>query len=104
MDNFYTFKFNHSKAMTAPHSKANGRNWTTTTPEESYPTIITADYISSVRPPTPLDKHWYQIETARKVLSLGGRALLADEVGLGKTAGLILGEMKPGHGPINFDS
>lgn len=41
---------------------------------------------------TGIDKHWYQIETARKVLrQLGGRALLADEVGLGKTieAGLI---------------
>jgi SNF2 family DNA or RNA helicase len=44
---------------------------------------------------TGIDKHWYQIETARKVLRrLGGRALLADEVGLGKTieAGLIVSE------------
>lgn len=42
-----------------------------------------------------IDKHWYQIETARKVLrQLGGRAILADEVGLGKTieAGLIVSE------------
>lgn len=42
-----------------------------------------------------IEKHWYQIETARKVLrQLAGRAILADEVGLGKTieAGLIASE------------
>jgi SNF2 family DNA or RNA helicase len=33
-----------------------------------------------------IDKHWYQMETAKKVIKqLGGRAILADEVGLGKT-------------------
>ena len=33
-----------------------------------------------------IDKHWYQIETARKVIKqFGGRAMLSDEVGLGKT-------------------
>ncbi len=58
---------------------------------------LMADYDSLVCLPTltAIDKHWYQIETARKVLrQLGGRALLADEVGLGKTieAGLILSE------------
>ncbi len=58
---------------------------------------LMADYDSLVCLPTltTIDKHWYQIETARKVLrQLGGRALLADEVGLGKTieAGLILSE------------
>ena len=47
-----------------------------------------ADYDQLVCLPalTQIDKHWYQIETARKVIKqLGGRALLADEVGLGKT-------------------
>lgn len=42
-----------------------------------------------------VDHHWYQIETARKVLKqFHGRVLLADEVGLGKTveAGMILKE------------
>ena len=58
---------------------------------------LMADYDSLVCLPTltTIDKHWYQIETARKVLrQLGGRALLADEVGLGKTieSGLILSE------------
>jgi SNF2 family DNA or RNA helicase len=58
---------------------------------------IMADYDQLVCLPTltAIDKYWYQIETARKVLrQLGGRALLADEVGLGKTieAGLIIAE------------
>jgi len=41
---------------------------------------------------TAIDKHWYQIETARKSFrQLGGRAL-ADEVGLGKPSSMILSE------------
>jgi len=42
-----------------------------------------------------IDHYQYQIETARKILQrFGGRAILADEVGLGKTieAGLVLKE------------
>jgi SNF2 family DNA or RNA helicase len=42
-----------------------------------------------------IDKYWYQIETTKKVIKqFGGRALLADEVGLGKTieAGMICKE------------
>ena len=58
---------------------------------------LMADYDQLVCLPglNGIDKHWYQIETARKVLrQLGGRAILADEVGLGKTieAGLIVSE------------
>jgi SNF2 family DNA or RNA helicase len=58
---------------------------------------LMADYdqLSCLNSLTAIDKYWYQIETARKVLrQLGGRALLADEVGLGKTieAGLIIAE------------
>ncbi|WP_243147570.1 hypothetical protein [Scytonema sp. UIC 10036] len=44
---------------------------------------VMADYDQLVSLPTltAIDKHWYQIETARKVLrQMGGRALLADEV------------------------
>lgn len=43
----------------------------------------------------PIQKFWYQIETVKKVLKyFGGRALLADEVGLGKTieAGILAKE------------
>jgi SNF2 family DNA or RNA helicase len=53
------------------------------------------DQLTCLSSLTAIDKYWYQIETAKKVLrQLGGRALLADEVGLGKTieAGLIIAE------------
>lgn len=58
---------------------------------------ILADYDELVCLPelTEIDKHWYQLETAKKVIKqFGGRAILADEVGLGKTieAGLICKE------------
>jgi SNF2 family DNA or RNA helicase len=58
---------------------------------------LMADYdqLTCLSSLTAIDKYWYQIETAKKVLrQLGGRALLADEVGLGKTieAGLIIAE------------
>ncbi|MFM6511484.1 MAG: ATP-dependent helicase, partial [Microcystis panniformis] len=47
---------------------------------------ILADYDELVCLPdlTKIDQHWYQLETAKKVVKqLGGRAILADEVGLG---------------------
>ncbi len=58
---------------------------------------ILADYDELVCLPelTEIDKHWYQLETAKKVIKqFGGRGILADEVGLGKTieAGLICKE------------
>lgn len=57
---------------------------------------VLADYDELVcLPELKIDKHWYQIETAKKVIKqLGGRAMLADEVGLGKTieAGIIIKE------------
>lgn len=97
MDNFYTFKFNHSKAMTALKvGQIDALDYYYARIELSNLSLM-ADYDQLVCLPTltKIDKHWYQIETARKVLrQLGGRALLADEVGLGKTieAGLILSE------------
>lgn len=42
-----------------------------------------------------VERHWYQVETAKKVLKyFHGRVLLADEVGLGKTieAGILMKE------------
>ncbi|WP_127082965.1 DEAD/DEAH box helicase [Dulcicalothrix desertica] len=97
MNDTYSFNFNPSRAMTALKQRQhddikyyNARN-------ELFKLSLMADYDQLVCLPalTAIDKHWYQIETARKVLrQLGGRALLADEVGLGKTieAGLILSE------------
>lgn len=94
MDNLYTFKFNQSETISAlcqglidPVEYYEARI-------ELFSLSLMADYDQLVCLPglTKIDKHWYQIETARKVLrQLGGRALLADEVGLGKTieAGLI---------------
>lgn len=97
MDSLYTFKFNHSSALQA---LADGQTDTIDYYEariKLFNVSVMADYDQLVCLPTltAIDKHWYQIETARKVLrQLGGRALLADEVGLGKTieAGLILSE------------
>ena len=96
-ENFYTFQFNHSKAMTALKVGAIDSIDYYEARTELFNLSLMADYDSLVCLPTltAIDKHWYQIETARKVLrQLGGRALLADEVGLGKTieAGLILSE------------
>ncbi len=97
MNDTYSFNFNPSRAMTALKQRQhddikyyNARN-------ELFKLSLMADYDQLVCLPglTAIDKHWYQIETARKVLrQLGGRALLADEVGLGKTieAGLIVSE------------
>lgn len=58
---------------------------------------ILADYDELLCLPNliDIDKHWYQLETAKKVIKqFGGRAILADEVGLGKTveAGIICQE------------
>jgi SNF2 family DNA or RNA helicase len=97
MNTNYTFKFNSSTALEAlkagnydPFNFYEARL-------DLFNLSIMADYDQLVCLPTltAIDKYWYQIETARKVLrQLGGRALLADEVGLGKTieAGLIIAE------------
>ncbi|MGK7877600.1 MAG: DEAD/DEAH box helicase [Xenococcaceae cyanobacterium] len=58
---------------------------------------VLADYDQLVCLPSliQIDKYWYQIETAKKVIKqFGGRAMLSDEVGLGKTieAGMICKE------------
>ena len=97
MDSLYTFKFNHSSALQAlAEGQTDEINYYEAR-KKLFSLSVMADYDQLVCLPTltAIDKHWYQIETARKVLrQLGGRALLADEVGLGKTieAGLILSE------------
>ncbi|MBG1268645.1 DEAD/DEAH box helicase [Nostoc sp. WHI] len=97
METNYTFKFNSSTASEAlkvgkydPLKFYEARL-------NLFNLSVMADYDQLICLPTltAIDKYWYQIETARKVLrQLGGRALLADEVGLGKTieAGLIIAE------------
>ncbi len=97
MEKNYTFKFNSSTALEALKvGKYDPINFYEVR-LDLFNLSVMADYDQLICLPTltAIDKYWYQIETARKVLrQLGGRALLADEVGLGKTieAGLITAE------------
>ncbi|MBD2731242.1 DEAD/DEAH box helicase family protein [Nostoc sp. FACHB-892] len=97
MEKNYTFKFNSSTALEALKvGKYDPLNFYEAR-LNLFNLSVMADYDQLICLPTltAIDKYWYQIETARKVLrQLGGRALLADEVGLGKTieAGLIIAE------------
>jgi SNF2 family DNA or RNA helicase len=97
MEKNYTFKFNSDTAKSAlKAAKYDPINFYQAR-LDLFNLSVMADYDQLICLPTltAIDKYWYQIETARKVLrQLGGRALLADEVGLGKTieAGLIIAE------------
>lgn len=97
METNYTFKFNSDTALSAlKAAKYDPINFYQAR-LDLFSLSVMADYDQLICLPTltAIDKYWYQIETARKVLrQLGGRALLADEVGLGKTieAGLIIAE------------
>lgn len=93
----YTFKFNSSTALEALQAGKYDPIDFYQARLDLFNLSIMADYDQLICLPalTAIDKYWYQIETARKVLrQLGGRALLADEVGLGKTieAGIIIAE------------
>jgi SNF2 family DNA or RNA helicase len=97
MDSSYTFQFNSSSALAALQTGTYDPIAFYQARLDVFNLSVMADYDQLVCLPslTAIDKYWYQIETARKVLrQLGGRALLADEVGLGKTieAGLICAE------------
>jgi SNF2 family DNA or RNA helicase len=97
MDSTYTFQFSSSAALEALQAGAYDSIDFYQARLDVFNLSVMADYDQLVCLPTltAIDKYWYQIETARKVLrQLGGRALLADEVGLGKTieAGLICAE------------
>ncbi len=89
MDDFYSFHFDNSPALEAFKQGQADSSWDYYEARlELFNLSVLADYDQLVCLPTltNIDKHWYQIETAKKVLKqLGGRALLADEVGLGKT-------------------
>ncbi|MEH2392561.1 MAG: SNF2-related protein [Nostoc sp.] len=97
MEKNYTFKFNSDTASEALKAGLYDPINFYEARLDLFNLSVMADYDQLICLPTltAIDKYWYQIETARKVLrQLGGRALLADEVGLGKTieAGLIIAE------------
>jgi SNF2 family DNA or RNA helicase len=97
MERNYTFNFNTAATLTALQTAEIETFDYYQARLDLYNLSLMADYdqLSCLSSLTAIDKYWYQIETARKVLrQLGGRALLADEVGLGKTieAGLIIAE------------
>jgi SNF2 family DNA or RNA helicase len=97
MEKNYTFKFNSDTALSALKAGLYDPLNFYEARLDLFNLSVMADYDQLICLPTltAIDKYWYQIETARKVLGqLGGRALLADEVGLGKTieAGLIIAE------------
>ena len=88
MAHFYSFNFENSPALEALKERQTDAWEYYEVRLELFNLSVLADYDQLVCLPTltNIDKHWYQIETAKKVLKqLGGRALLADEVGLGKT-------------------
>ncbi|MGB7440110.1 MAG: SNF2-related protein [Coleofasciculaceae cyanobacterium] len=97
MSDLYSFHFEESPASAA----LKNCQWSSTLEYETRLALfnlkVLADYDQLLCLPelVNLDKHWYQIETAKKVIKqFGGRAMLADEVGLGKTieAGMICKE------------
>jgi len=94
MDNFYTL--NSTTPQLYKHSLTGNLTLLTMPSEQAVQLIIDGGLrpLVCLATLTAIDKHWYQIETARKSCrQLGGRALLADEVGLGKqSTGLILSE------------
>jgi SNF2 family DNA or RNA helicase len=97
MQRNYTFNFDTTAAITALQTAESETFDYYQARLDLYNLSLMADYdqLSCLSSLTAIDKYWYQIETAKKVLrQLGGRALLADEVGLGKTieAGLIIAE------------
>ena len=97
MSNFFSFKFSPSPALQAlQHRRFDVLEYYEAR-LDLFNLSVLADYDQLVCLPSlsHIDKYWYQIETAKKVIKqFGGRALLADEVGLGKTieAGLICKE------------
>lgn len=88
MSDFYSFKFIESLASIAFKNHQQGELEHYEARNALFQLKILADYDQLVCLPglQHIDKHWYQIETARKVIKqFGGRAMLSDEVGLGKT-------------------
>jgi SNF2 family DNA or RNA helicase len=97
VDRTYTFNFDTDAALTSLQATQleNFEHYQARLDLFNLSLMADYDQLTCLSSLTAIDKYWYQIETAKKVLrQLGGRALLADEVGLGKTieAGLIIAE------------
>jgi SNF2 family DNA or RNA helicase len=97
VDRTYTFNFDTDAALTSLQTVQleNFEHYQARLDLFNLSLMADYDQLTCLSSLTAIDKYWYQIETAKKVLrQLGGRALLADEVGLGKTieAGLIIAE------------
>ena len=88
MSDLYSFQFIESAASIAFKNQQQGELEKYEARRCLFELKTLADYDQLVCLPAlnHIDKHWYQIETARKVIKqFGGRAMLSDEVGLGKT-------------------
>jgi SNF2 family DNA or RNA helicase len=88
MSDLYSFHFIESEACHAFKSQQFSEIQSYEARRSLFQLKILADYDQLVCLPSlnHIDKHWYQIETAKKVIKqFGGRAMLSDEVGLGKT-------------------
>ncbi|MDJ0567752.1 MAG: SNF2-related protein [Pleurocapsa sp. MO_192.B19] len=88
MSDLYSFRFAESAAANAFKNQQKGELDNYEARCSLFQLKVLADYDQLVCLPAlhHIDKHWYQIETAKKVIKqFGGRAMLSDEVGLGKT-------------------
>ena len=88
MSDLYSFRFVESTAANAFKNQQQDELDCYEARLNLFQLKILADYDQLVCLPAlhHIDKHWYQIETAKKVIKqFGGRAMLSDEVGLGKT-------------------
>ena len=88
MSDLYSFRFVESAAATALKNQQISELAHYEARRSLFQLKVLADYDQLVCLPAlhHIDKHWYQIETAKKVIKqFGGRAMLSDEVGLGKT-------------------
>ena len=88
MSDLYSFRFVESAAATALKNQQISELANYEARRSLFQLKVLADYDQLVCLPAlhHIDKHWYQIETAKKVIKqFGGRAMLSDEVGLGKT-------------------
>jgi SNF2 family DNA or RNA helicase len=88
MSDLYSFQFVESTAANAFKNQQISKIDNYEARRSLFQLKVLADYDQLVCLPAlhHIDKHWYQIETAKKVIKqFGGRAMLSDEVGLGKT-------------------